>query len=194
MRRVALLFVTTAALGAMSCNKDGGRGGDPPGNHSPTETPRSPTETPRTEVPDELVGTWEHGSIDFALWENYKEGHYAGRNATPTREAMTFGKNGDAKFYRYEAASGLYEELVDCEGVVIFHGDGTFTFRPVKGRKRFYDTRHPANNKDRALTSTELNDPRWAGTRRYTYNASSDPVVLRITVPGSAPYNWYKKR
>ena len=61
----------------------------------------------RSEVPSELVGAWEHGSTDFALWENYKEGYYAGRNAAPTREAMIMGKNGDAKFYRYEAASGL---------------------------------------------------------------------------------------
>jgi hypothetical protein len=73
------------------------------------------------------------------------------------------------------------------------NGDATFTFYPVKGRKRFYDTRHPANSKDRALTGTELNAPKLAGKRRYDYLASSDPVALRITVPSSAPYNWYKK-
>jgi hypothetical protein len=181
MKRIALLFIVTAVLGTMSCKKDGGLGGDPRAG------------TPRSEVPDEIVGAWEHGSIDFDLWENYREGYYAGRNAAPSREAMIMSKNGDAKFYRYEAASGFYEELIDCEGTVTFHGDDTFTFYPVKGRKRFYDTNYSGNNKDRALTSTELNDPKLAGKRRYAYIATSDPVALRITVPGSAPYNWYKK-
>jgi hypothetical protein len=88
---------------------------------------------------------------------------------------------------------GLYEELIDCEGTVSFNGDDTFTFYPLKGRKRYCDTRNSINNKDRALTGTELNAPRLAGKRRYNYIASPDPVALRITVPGSAPYNWYKK-
>jgi hypothetical protein len=192
MRRTALLFIVTASLGALGCAKGAGPGGDRAAANPPAANP--PGDAPRTEVPGELVGAWEHGSIDFARWENYKAGYYAGRNATPTREAMVFGKNGDAKFYRYEFAFGLYEELIDCEGAVAFHGDGTFTFSPVKGRKRFIDTRNPANNKDRALTGAELNDPRLAGKRRYTYLASSDPAALRITVPGSAPYNWYRKQ
>jgi hypothetical protein len=110
------------------------------------------------------------------------------------REAMVFGQDGDAKYYRYEFAFGLYEELIDCVGTVTFDGDGTFTFTPVQGRKRYFDTRHPANNKDRALTRAELNDPKLAGKRRYTFVTSSDPAALQITVPGSAPYNWYKKR
>ena len=185
MRRSTLLLVATAVLGAASCQKDGEPGGDRP-------AATSPATAPRPEVPGELVGTWEHGPIDFALWENYKPGHYAGRNAAPTREAMVIGKNGDAKFYRYEFALGLYEELIDCEGAVTF-GDGTFTFTPAKGRKRFLDTRNPINNKDRALTAEELNAPKLAGKRGYTRVAGSDPAALRITVPGSAPYNWYKK-
>ena len=181
MKRIAIFFMMTAALGAMSCKKGAGLGENPSAG------------TPRSEVPDEIVGAWEHGSIDFDLWENYKEGYYAGRDATPTREAMIIGKNGDAKFYRYEYLYGLYEELIDCEGTVTFNGDDTFTFYPVRGRKRYYDTRYSPNNKDRALTSTELNAPKLAGKRRYNYIASSDPVALRITVPSSAPYNWYKK-
>lgn len=187
MRRTALLFIVTAGLGVLGCAKGAGPGGDRPAANPPADPPR-------TEVPGEFVGAWEHGSIDFARWENYKAGYYAGRNATPTREAMVFGKNGEAKFYRYEFAFGLYEELIDCEGTVAFNGDGTFTFSPLKGRKRFLDTRNPANNKDRALTVAELNDRKLAGTRRYTYLPSSDPVALRITVPGSAPYNWYRKQ
>jgi hypothetical protein len=184
MNRAGILVIAVAVLGMASCDSGGSAG-----------TTRSATsaiaELPPTEVPDAIVGAWEHGTIDFALWENYKEGHYASRNATPTREAMTIAKNGDAKFYRYEFAFGLYEELVDCEGTVDFHGDGTFTFRPAMGRKRYFDTRHSKNSKDRALADAELNDPRWAGKRRYTL---TDPVTLQITVPGSAPYNWYKKR
>lgn len=190
MRRLAFLFITTAALLTTSCQKDGAAsttGGGPPAKDPPADQPRA-------HVPDEVVGSWEHGTIDFALWENYKPGRYAGRDAIPSREAMTIAKNGDAKFYRYQFALGLYEELIDCEGTVTFPGDGTFTFRPVKGRKRFYDTRHSANNKDRPLTEAELKDPKLAGKRRYEYLASSDPVALRITVPSSAPYNWYKKR
>ena len=143
-------------------------------------------------MPDELVGAWEHGTIDFVLWENYREGYYAGRNAIPSREAMVFEKNGDAKFYRYEFAFGLYEELIDCTGTVTFNSDGTFTFYPRQGRKRYYNTRHSEDNKDRPLNSTELNNPKIAGKRGYTYNGS-DPGKLQITVPGSAPYNWYKK-
>jgi hypothetical protein len=58
---------------------------------------------------------------------------------------------------------------------------------------RFYDTRHSSNNVDRALTSAELADAKLAGTRGYTYIGKSDPPAIQITVPGSAPYNWYKK-
>src|SRR5688572_2744925 len=101
---------------------------------------------------------------------------------------MVFSKNGDAKFYRYEFAFGLYEELIECTGTVTFNENGTFTFYPVSGRKRYYNTRHSENNTVKQLTGTALNDPRLAGTRGYTYINSSDPVVLRITVPGSAPY------
>lgn len=153
----------------------------------------NPVNTPRTKVPDEIVGAWECGTINFTLWENYQEGYYAGRNAIPTREAMVFSKNGDARFYRYEFAFGVYEELVDCTGTVTFNGDGTFTFYPVKGRKRFYNTRHSEDNLDRALKSTELKDPELAGKRAYTYTNLSNSPVIKITVPGSAPYNWYKK-
>jgi hypothetical protein len=185
MKRNALLLVAAVVLGALGCQKDAGRGGTPPATH-PT------VDAPKTEVPDELVGTWVHGSIDFALWENYKEGYYAGRNAVPTREAMVIAKNGDAKFYRYEFAFGLYEELIDCEGTVTV-GDGTFTFTPTKGRKRFYDTRHSPHNKDRPLTAEELKHPKLAGKRGYSSIANSEPPTLKITVPSSAPYNWYKK-
>jgi hypothetical protein len=184
MRKLTLLFIMAAVLGTMGCKRDDGTDEDPPGSDN----------TPRTQVPDELVGAWEDGSLDFVLWENYREGYWAGRNAAPTREAMVFSKNGDAKFYRYEFAYGLYETLVDCEGTVAFNiSEGTFTFYPVKGRKRHYDSRHPENNKDRALTSAELTDPKWAGKRGYSYQASMDPPAIRITVPSSAPYYWYKK-
>ena len=104
---------------------------------------------------------------------------------------MVFNKNGDAKFYRYEFAFGAYEELIDCTGTVVFNDEATFTFYPLKGRKRFYDTRYSANNSDRALTGTELADPKIAGKREYAY-ISSIPAI-QITVLGSAPYNWYKK-
>lgn len=180
MKKLFYLLAMISVFGTISCKKDDA-GTDGPGN------------TPRTEVPDELVGAWEHGTIDFQLWENYQEGHYAGRNAAPTREAMIFNKNGDAKFYRYEFAFNLYEELIDCTGTVTFNGDGTFTFYPTKGRKRFYDTRHSSNNVDRALTAAELAAPEIAGKRGYVYNGASNPPVIRITVPSSAPYNWYKK-
>src|SRR4051812_36044613 len=106
---------------------------------------------------------------------------------------MVFNKNGDAKFYRYEFAYGLYEELIDCTGTVTFNGDGTFTFYPTQGRKRYYNTRHSEDNVDRGFTSTELADPKLAGKRGYTYIGESDPPAIQITVPGSAPYNWYKK-
>jgi hypothetical protein len=177
MKKLLFFISMIAALGAISCTKniDG--------------TP----DTPRTEVPDELVGAWEHGYIDFELWEAYPEGHWAGRYAIPTREAMIFQKNGDATFYRYEFARNLYEKLIDCTGTVTFNDDGTFTFYPRKGRKRYYDTHHPENSSDRPLTSEELADPIIAGKRGYTYDGSSDPAILQITVPTSAPYNWYKK-
>ena len=180
MKKMLFLFSMIALLCSASCDKGGQENGGPNG-------------TPRTEVPDEIVGAWEHGSIDFVRWENYQEGYWAGRNAIPTREAMVFQKNGDAKFYRYEFAFGLYEELIDCTGTVTFNSDGTFTFYPVKGRKRFYNTRHSEENVDRPLTGTELVDPELAGTRGFTYSNTSNPPTLRITVPGSAPYNWYKK-
>ena len=153
--------------------------------------PNNPSGTPRTEVPDELVGAWENGSIDFVMWENYKEGYWAGRNAAPSREAMVFNKNGDAKFYRYEFGLNQYEELIDCTGTVTFNGDGTFTFYPVKGRKRFIDSRYAPHSSDRALNATELKSPKIAGKRGYAL--TPDPAVIKITVPSSAPYNWYKK-
>jgi hypothetical protein len=191
MRRIALLVVVTAVLGLVGCAKDAAPGGDP---HVTNPAPTKPqADAPKTEVPAELVGAWEHGTIDFALWENYKPGHYAGRNAAPSREAMVIRKDGTAKFYRYEFAFGLYEELIDCEGTITFPGDGTFTFTPTKGRKRFLEPRKPERNKDRALTAEELKSPKLAGKRQYAYLASSDPVAVRITVPSSAPYNWYKK-
>ena len=168
-------------LGTASCDKDGN--GSTGGN----------TNTPRTEVPDEIVGAWDDGSLDFVRWENYTEGYWAGRNAAPSREAMVFNKNGDAKFYRYEFAFGIYEELIDCTGTVSFNGDGTFTFYPTQGRKRYFDSRYAPNNKDRALTNTELGSSKLAGKRGYVYNGTTNPPTIRITVPGSAPYNWYKK-
>ena len=181
---------------------DGGGSDDAPGDPGmdptddpppdPTDEP-DPTPTPRTEVPEELVGTWQAGVIDFALWENYTEGYYAGRNAIPSREAMVLEANGDAKFYRYEFAFTLYEELIDCEGTVAFHGDGTFTFYPTRGRKRFHDFSHSERHTDRALTAEELVAPKLAGTRAYRYVAGATPATLTITVPSSAPYNWYKQ-
>jgi hypothetical protein len=181
MKKLILLLSIVGVIGTMSCKKDAENPIDPGGNH------------PRTEVPDEMVGTWEHGYIDFVFWENYREGYWAGRNATPMREAMVLSKNGDAKYYRYEFAFTLYEELIDCTGTVTFNGDGTFTFYPKQGRKRFNDLHHSSNSKDRPLTSEELAAPKLAGKRGYTYNGSSDPISVRITVPSSAPYNWYKK-
>jgi hypothetical protein len=177
MKKVISLLSMLVVLGTISCKKDSG--GSP--------------NNPRTDVPDEIVGAWESGSIDFAIWENYQEGYYAGRDAIPSREAMVFSKNGDAKFYRYEFAYGLYEELIDCTGTVTFNGDGTFTFYPTAGRKRFYDTHYSGHNADRGLTSTELADPKLAGKRGYSYDNSSNPPALQITVPTSAPYYWYKK-
>jgi hypothetical protein len=168
---------------------------EPVPNRPPADPPGEPgpAPTPKTEVPDELVGAWQSSPIDFTLWESYREGYYAGRNAVPSREAMVLHEDGDAKFYRYEFAFNLYEELIDCAGTVAFHGDGTFTFYPVAGRKRFYDSRHSENNTDRALSAEELLDPKLAGTRAYEYVAESVPAALRITVPSSAPYNWYEK-
>jgi hypothetical protein len=192
VRRIAVLLAAAAALGGAGCERGAGPGGEPTAKN-PTADPPG-TDPPKAEVPAELVGAWEHGPIDFALWENYKPGYYAGRNAAPSREAMVIGKDGGAKFYRYEFAFGLYEELIDCEGAVTVGGDGTFTFTPTKGRKRHLDTRYPPNNKDRALTAEELKAPKLAGKRAYARVASSDPPALRITVPGSAPYNWYRKQ
>jgi hypothetical protein len=184
MKKTILLFTMAAVLGAMGCKKDDGTEEEPPPNNN----------TPRTEVPDELVGAWENGSIDFTLWENYREGYWAGRNAVPTREAMVFSKNGDAKFYRYEFGLNQYEELIDCEGTVAFNiPEGTFTFYPVKGRKRYYDSNYAPNNQDRPLTSSELTSPKLAGKRAYSYQGTA-PTVIQIKVPTSAPYNWYKKQ
>lgn len=159
---------------------------------SGAQQPPTPTSGQRTEVPSELVGAWHTGAFDFALWESYREGYYAGRNAVPSREAMVFQKDGSAKFYRYEFAFNLYEELIDCEGTVAFHGDGTFTFYPARGRKRFNDFRHSEQNTDRALNAAELASPKLAGRRAYAYAIASEPARLQITVPSSAPYNWYK--
>lgn len=168
----------------------------PPSSVTPdagTSTP-APAATPRTEVPDEMVGAWEAGYIDFEFWENYREGYYAGRNAIPSREAMVLSKNGDAKFYRYEFAFNLYEELIDCEGTVAFHGDGTFTFYPVQGRKRFNDFRNPIRTVDRALTAAELAEPKLAGRRAYSPASTAEHVAVEIRVPTSAPYKWYQKQ
>jgi quinol monooxygenase YgiN len=147
---------------------------------------------PKTEVPDELVGSWADGSFDFVLWENYKQGYWSSKNAVPVREAMVFSKNGDAKYYRYETLYIFYESLIDCTGTVTFNDNGTFTFYPVQGRKRYYDTRDSSRNYDRPLTNTELTENKLAGTRGYAYDGSADPPVIRITVPSSPPYNWYK--
>lgn len=169
----------------------------PPANPPPANgntVPSAPAASRRTDVPDELVGVWQHGWIDFDLWENYKQGTYAGRNATPSREAMIFEKNGNARFYRYEFAFTLYEELIDCEGTVAFNGNGTFTFHPTKGRKRFHDLQNSFRSVDRALSPAELLDPKLAGTRAYRYDGSSDPPTIQIRVPTSAPYNWYKTK
>ncbi len=107
----------------------------------------------RTTVPDKVVGTWANGSFDFELWENYREGYWAGRNAETVREAMIFEKNGDAKYYRYEGAHGIDELLIDCTGTVAFNDDGTFTFYPKKGRRRYYATTDRTKS-DRPLTDT----------------------------------------
>lgn len=180
MKKMFFLLSLMAALGTISCAKD-------------AIAPANPVDTPRTSVPDELVGAWQDGSLDFTLWEAYREGYYSSRNSAATREAMVFQKNGDAKFYRYEHAYPFYEELIDCTGTVTFNGDGTFTFYSTKGRKRYFDSRFSPNNKDRALTSDELKSAKLAGKRGYVYNGSTTPPSVRITVPSSAPYNWYKK-
>ena len=179
MKKLIYLFSIVAALGLVSCKKDSG------GNKQ--------EDNPRTDVPLELVGAWEHGYIDFALWENYPEGRYAGRDAIPSREAMIFTHDGYARFYRYEFARNMYEKLIDCTGTVAFNDDGTFTFYPIEGRKRYFDSHHNQNSYDRSLTNEELRDPIIAGKRGYVYDDSSEPNVIRITVPGSAPYNWYRK-
>lgn len=163
----------------------------PAPNRTRVDVPDEPPASPRTEVPSELVGAWTSGSLDFAFWENYREGYWAGRNASPTREAMIFREDGSAKFYRYEFAFGVYEELVDCEGTVAFHDAGTFTFYPEKGRKRFYDSRYSAKNSDRALRADELLDPSWAGTRAYTFDSARDAILIKV--PSSAPYYWYRQ-
>jgi hypothetical protein len=154
---------------------------------------RDPTPS-RSAVPDALVGAWQAGSIDFALWEAYKEGYYAGRDALPSREAMIFREDGSAKFYRYEFAYNFYEELIDCEGTVTFHADGRFTFVPEQGLKRFINFRYSEKNTDRALTAEELVSPELAGTRAYSYDPASDPDAILIKVPSSSPYHWYRKK
>jgi hypothetical protein len=59
----------------------------PAPSRPPAEPPGQPgpAPTPKTEVPDELVGVWQSSPIDFELWESYREGYYAGRNAVPSR-------------------------------------------------------------------------------------------------------------
>lgn len=180
MKKLFSLLTKITVLGVIACN----------GGNAKIDMSLNALQS---EVPEEVIGAWEHGSIDFELWENYRERYYAGRNATPSREAMIFYKNGKAKFYRYEFALGLYEKLIDCEGTVTFNEDGTFTFYPTEGRKRYYDTHHRERTYERALNSEELADPILAGKRSYKYDGSSDPPALRIKVPGSAPYSWYKK-
>lgn len=64
----------------------------------PEAGPTHPLEGRQTEVPSELVGAWTDGAFDFELWENYREGYWAGRHASPTREAMIFEEDGLAKF------------------------------------------------------------------------------------------------
>jgi hypothetical protein len=157
-----------------------------------TQESPAPIESPRTEVPDPLVGAWDDGALDFVMWENYRQGYWAGRNAAPTREAMIFSKNGDATFYRYQFGLNQYEELIDCEGTVTF-ADGTFTFYPTHGRKRFIDASYAENSVDRPLTAAELIAPKLAGTRAFEYDPAN-PSKLRIIVPSSAPYNWYRKQ
>ena len=56
------------------------------------EDDENPAPRPRTEVPDEVVGFRENGSIDVVLWEDYQEGQLAGRNPTPSREATVLNK------------------------------------------------------------------------------------------------------
>ncbi|MEV6332432.1 hypothetical protein [Streptomyces sp. NPDC051909] len=179
MKRITFPIIVMIMLGVAGCRDGNGPQGD--ASASPLGG----------KVPSELVGTWGSGAIDLTLWENYREGYYAGRNAIPTREVMIFKEDGAAKFYRYEYALNLYEELIDCEGFVTFNEDGTFTFHPVKGRKRFYDS-NPGNVADKALSGGELNDPEISGKRSYIYHGETNPATLEITVPGSAPYSWYK--
>jgi quinol monooxygenase YgiN len=154
---------------------------------------KKPYTPPRTEVPDELVGSWADGSFDFELWENYQQGYWSGKYSVPVREAMIFHKNGDAKYHRYETVYVFYEVLVDCTGTVTFNGDGTFTFYPVRGRKRYYDKGDASRNYDRPLTNKELTDHKLGGRRGYEYNGATDPPTIIISVPSSPPYNWYKK-
>lgn len=156
---------------------------------------REPPEDPQqSNVPAELVGVWNTGSLDLEFWENYREGYWAGRNATPTREAMILREDGSAKFYRYEFLFNFYEEMIDCEGSVAFHHDGTFTFSPLSGRKRFHDFRNSERTVDRLLTAQELVAAKLAGTRAYTYDPTTTPPTMEIKVPTSAPYNWYKQQ
>jgi len=150
--------------------------------------------TQRTQVPDEIVGTWNDGAFDFATWESYREQTWCGRSAAPTREAMVFEQSGDATYYRYECLYNFYEKLEEAEGTVAFHDDGTFTFAPRAGRRRYFEWRRSEANEDRPLTAAELVDPDLAGTRKYAYDGTTTPVTMRITVPSSAPYNWYKQR
>lgn len=185
-RYIGKIAIAAALLGISGCDPQDEAGGD--GGAGPP-----PADAPRTEVPQALVGAWEAGTIDFTLWEDYPEGRYAGRNALPTREAMVFGADGDATFYRYEQLWPFHEVLVDCDGTVTFGDDGTFTFHPAACRKRFHDFDDAARRQDRPLTGEELLDPRWAGKRAYEYLGASDPPAIRITVPTSAPYHWYRK-
>ncbi|HEX6239680.1 MAG TPA: hypothetical protein VFZ61_02255, partial [Polyangiales bacterium] len=75
---------------------------------------------------------------------------------------------------------------------VAFGADGTFTFYAARGRKRFHDFSNRERSVDRALTPAELVAPKLAGKRSYVYDPV-DPAKLRIIVPSSAPYNWYRK-
>ncbi len=179
MKKLLFFLSAVTLLSTASCKGDK--------NNNGVDNPQNP---PRTQVPDEFVGAWENGSIDFNRWENYSSGYWAGQSAVASREAMVFQKNGDAKFYRYEHTGNLYEELIDCTGTVTFNGDGTFTFYPVQGRIRTSNTTQPLSEKP--LTSAQLASSKLKGTRGYSYDPSNSSRI-QITVPSSAPYYWYRK-